>query len=229
MFIVFIVIKMYRDKTKRKYYPPGGKPTGFHHPMEPRGMYRPLMSMSKESFKEMRTYFVLKILTDNLDGITGYQLQEDYHFPRTNVLRLLDDLVEQKYVKTKTDTVDGRANKLYIITDKGMDYMNELKEKWAERFTMMSDTTMPFFSKGERFMLKKSIDKFTSTEDAVDYFRGIRSRVKSKQTVLQDRLDVYNKLKDKLDELIDDLEKSDKLDKEALEKQIDEFWESYRK
>ena len=115
-----VVIKMFREKTNKKYCPPRGRPHGQgprrHHP----GMFKPLMSMSKESFIEMREYFVLKILTDNLEGITGYQLQEDYHFPRTNVLRLLDKLVDEKLVETKEEIVDGRANKLYIITDEGI-------------------------------------------------------------------------------------------------------------
>ena len=220
---------MYKDKTNKKRYPPRGKPTGSHHSEGHRGMFKPLMSMSKESFKEMRTYFVLKILSDNPDGITGYQLQEDYHFPRTNVLRVLDDLVEQKYVKIKKDEVDGRANKLFIITDTGMNYMDELKEKWADRFSMMSDTTMPYFSRGEKHMLLKRIDQLTSIEDAIDYFRGKRSKIKTKHSAIQERLEILENRKERLDDLIKFLEKSDKFDKAELIEQVKDWWETTNK
>ena len=124
-----VVIKMFREKTHNKCYPPRGRPHGYGHHKHPPGMFRPMMSMSKESFREMRRFFVLKILTDNLEGITGYQLQEKYHFPRTNVLRLLDQLEEEKYVETKEEIVDGRTNKLYLITEKGIKYNEEQWEK----------------------------------------------------------------------------------------------------
>jgi DNA-binding PadR family transcriptional regulator len=183
------------------------------------------MSMSKESFMEMRKYFVLKIMTDNLDGITGYQLQEEYHFPRTNVLRMLDKLEQDKYVKTKEETIDGRANKLYILTDKGIKYMEELKEKWGERFAMMSDTTMPFFSKGEKFLLMRTIETFKSKEDAIDFFRGQRSKIKLKQDSLERKLEFFIELKEQVNFLIQVLEKQREYDPKELVKQIDEWWE----
>ncbi|MBY8999615.1 MAG: PadR family transcriptional regulator [Candidatus Heimdallarchaeota archaeon] len=217
---------MYKGKMSKKCYPPRGRRPGFHHGRpHPPGVFRPLMSMSKESFKEMRKYFVLKILTDNPEGITGYQLQEEYHFPRTNVLRLLDILVEDKLVETKEETVEGRANKLYIITDSGIKLMEEMKEKWGERFRMMNETTMPFFTRGEKFVFMKRIDKLDNSEDAVDYFRGLRSKIKTKQSSLKKRLDIFTETRQELDAIVDMLEKDKEFDREKLVQYINDWWE----
>lgn len=221
---------MFRDKNSNKCYSPRGKSSGFHpERIRPHGMFKPLMSMSKESFMEMRKYFVLKILTDIPEGITGYQLQEEYYFPRTNVLRLLDRLEEEKLVETKEEIVEGRANKLYLITEEGIKQVEELKEKWGERFRMMSDTTMPYFTRGEKFHLMKKIGQLETSEDAIDYFRGMRSKIKAKQNSLNDRLKILSSIREELDSIIDMIEKDNEFNREKVVIHINEWWEKKAK
>lgn len=217
---------MFGEKPHKKRYPTREYHHGFipgrHHLP---GMFRPLMSMSKESFLEMREYFILKILTDIPEGITGYQFQEEYHFPRTNVLRLLDKLEKDELVTTKEEIVDGRTNKLYLITEKGIKQMEELKEKWGERFRMMSDTTIPFFTRGERFHLMNKVNELANSEDATDYFRGLRSKIKNRQTVLEDRLNNLNEIRKELDTIINMIERDTEFDKEKIINHIKDWWE----
>ena len=59
-------------------------------------------------------------------------------------------------------------------------------------------------------MLLKRIDQLTSIEDAIDYFRGKRSKIKTKQSAIQERLEILENRKERLDDLIKFLEKSDK-------------------
>lgn len=224
-----LVIKVFREKRHEKYCPPRGRPSSFHHGRHYPGLFRPLMTMSKESFMEMREYFILKILSDNMEGITGYQLQEEYQFPRTNVLRLLEKLVEANLVETKEETIEGRANKLYIITNSGIKKMEEMKERWGERFRMMSETTMPFFTPGEKFLFIRRLNEFENSEDAIDYFRGFRSKIKSRQTHLEERIKIFKNIRKEVDTLIEILEKDKEFDKEKLRKHVEDWWERQRK
>ena len=103
---------------------PFGPPPFFGHLPH----FKPPLPMTFEGFKEMRYMMILMILVDTPEGITGYQIQKQYNFPRGNLLRTLDDLVEMNHVKTSESVIDGRAHKFFIVTDKGKQFLEELKK-----------------------------------------------------------------------------------------------------
>ncbi|MFX0063366.1 MAG: hypothetical protein ACFFC7_14415 [Candidatus Hermodarchaeota archaeon] len=200
---------MFRDRKFRNHYSP-----------------RYPMPMSKKAFNEMRRLFLLKILKENKKGITGYQLQEEYRFPRTNVVRLLDKLLEDEYVEVKETTVDGRAHKLFFISQKGEQLLDDLQEKWSDSLANMSDMVPfrhPFRGEKRRFRFMRKIDEMSSKEDVIDLLRGHRSRIKNRQKRLEMRLQYIADLRKNLDDLIEFTEKMDEFDKEKLKQKIREI------
>ncbi|MFW9994497.1 MAG: hypothetical protein ACFFD4_20805, partial [Candidatus Odinarchaeota archaeon] len=74
------------------------------------GTYKPIMALNKDSFKEMQQFFVLKIIADNPQGITAYQLSNNYQINRSTVKLMLSEFEEKSYVRSKAEIIDGRAN-----------------------------------------------------------------------------------------------------------------------
>ncbi len=206
-------------------------PFGFPPFFGPPGHFRPPMPMTLESFKEIKHFMTLMILSENPEGITGYQFQEKFGIPRGNILRIMDDLIELEYVTTSKSVIKGRAQKFFIITEKGRDYLNDLKQKWGERFTQMSEMVDPnmmnnmfmFMKKGIETMLTHQIENIDSKEDALDFFRGLRSKAKMFLTLMNKRLDFMKNVKSELDSMIQTIEKKDKLDLEEIKSKVDEF------
>ncbi|MFW9943168.1 MAG: PadR family transcriptional regulator [Candidatus Thorarchaeota archaeon] len=213
--------------------PPGGPrspfgfPPFFGHPDH----FRPPLPMTHESFKEIKSFMILMILAENPKGITGYQFQEKFGIPRGNVLRTMDDLIELEYVKTSESVIKGRAQKYFIITDKGKEYLNDLKKKWGERFIQMSEMVDPnmmdnifrFMRKGLEMILTHQLENIDSKEDAIDFFRGLRSKAKTFITKIDIRLNFLKSAKSELDSIIQKLEKMDDLDLEEIKKTVEEF------
>jgi DNA-binding PadR family transcriptional regulator len=213
--------------------PPDGPKSPFGLPpfFGPPGHFRPPLPMTLESFKEIKYFMTLMILSENPEGITGYQFQEKFAIPRGNVLRTMDDLVESGYVKTSEDVIKGRAQKYFIITEKGKEYLNDLKKKWGERFTQMSEMVDPnmmgnmfmFMRKGLEMILTDQIENLDSKENAIDFFRGLRSKTNFFITKMTERLDFLKGVKSELDSMVQAIEKMDKLDLEEIKNRVEEF------
>jgi len=217
--------------------PPGGHPPA-EGPKSPFGFppffggqhhFRPPLPMTRESFQEIRYFMILMILADNPEGITGYQLQERFNIPRGNLLRIMDELVEKDYVKTSESVIKGRAQKFFILTEKGKNYLDILKEKWAERFALMSEIVAPdmfgsfFIKKGLDMILTNQIDLLESKEDALDLVRGLRAGAKTFIARMTERINYLKKAKSELDSLIQKIEKTDALNIEEFKNLIIEF------
>ena len=219
------------DLPPGRHPPPGGprSPFGFPPFFGPPGHFRPPMPMTLESFKELKYFLALMILSENPEGITGYQFQENFGIPRGNVLRTMNTLLEMGHVKTSEIVIKGRAHKFFIITDKGQDYLSDLKEKWGKRFSQMSEMIDPnmmgnmFMKKGFELILSDQIDNMNSKEDAIDFFRGLRSKVNFLQTKTNERLNFLKNCKSELDSMVQTIEKMDKLDLEEVKRRIEEF------
>ncbi|MFX1366966.1 MAG: hypothetical protein ACFFCE_20105 [Promethearchaeota archaeon] len=56
---------------------------------------RPPLPIGREAFQEIRDFILLLIISEDPNGITGYQLQEKYNFPRGSLIRTLQDLEEK--------------------------------------------------------------------------------------------------------------------------------------
>jgi len=148
--------RFYEDNPSRIRHlyirPPGphrhpyecGPPPGFDSPsFIPPPSVGPPLPIGKKGFQEIRRFIFLIIISEYKDGITGYQLQEKFNFPRGTLLRTLDDLEEKDFLKIREDVIKGRAQKFYLITEKGKKHLEKLKSKWAIHFSIMSEMAPP--------------------------------------------------------------------------------------
>ena len=217
--------------------PPPFPPFGFerhHSPFRfpsrrerpPRG---PPFPLTRKAFKNLKNFFMLTILADNTYGITGYQLQDKYKIPRSNVIRILRKLEKQGYVSTEESIVDGRAHKKYRITDSGKEFLDDLKEKWALQFAFFSELAPPEMY-GDPFIrpnlyrrMITDIDEFQSPEDALDYFQGYRSYIKRRIAKVERRSKRLVTIKEGLDAIIQELNSWEELKIDELKALLDKI------
>ena len=206
------------DHHNPPFSPPfrGSKPFG-HIPPFPGSHFKPPPPMSRESFREIRDYMLLLIISEYPDGITGYQLQEKYKFPRGTLIKTLHELEEKNYLRTKEVIIDGRANKFYMLTEMGKNFLEELKLKWANLFGAMSEFNP---SKGLGILLMNRIEELSSKEDAIDFFRGIRSWNKSMLQHMEERIEKLKSSKVDLDNIINEIEEMDAFNKHLIKEAV---------
>lgn len=177
--------------------------------------FDPPLPITREGFNEMKFMMILMLLSDNPNGITGYKIQKRYQIPRGNLLRTLDELVEKKYLITSESLIKGRAQKFFIMTKKGKKYLNKLRKKWITRFSMMPEIGPPSLE-GLKMMLTERIKEFESKEDAIDFFRGVRSWMKNILYHIKIKTMKLTKAKDDIDIIIDKIELMDFFDNEKI-------------
>lgn len=202
--------------------PYGRRSYGSRHPYRHFPPLMPPIPISREDFKEIKHFFILSIIIDKKEGINGYQLQEQYQIPRGSMIRSLEELEKGEYLEVKETTIEGRDQKIYFISEKGKEYLEQLKEKWANEFAMMSDMAPPeeyahpFARSPHRKKIIRFIEQCESKEDALDYFRGMRSKLKFSLDRLTSRIQNITQIKEELNSVIKSIEKMDKLDKNEL-------------
>ncbi|MFW9874807.1 MAG: PadR family transcriptional regulator [Candidatus Thorarchaeota archaeon] len=199
--------------------PFGGFPPFGSFPPLLKGSFKPPLPIGRESFQEIRDFIVLLIISEYSNGITGYQLQDKYNFPRGTLIRTLQELEDKKFLSSKEEIIEGRANKFYIITELGRKFLEELKLKWANLFNVMSEITP---SKGLRLILLEKIKEFESKDDAIDFFRGLRSWMKSMLQQIEKKIENFKESKTDLDRIIEEIEKMEALNKEKITEMVDE-------
>ncbi|MFW9902716.1 MAG: MarR family transcriptional regulator [Candidatus Thorarchaeota archaeon] len=210
-------------RSKRRHRPPFFHFPGHHGPVIPP------FPLSRGAFRDLKNFFILTMLADHEEGITGYQIQEKYKIPRSNVIRILRKLEEKNFVDTIESIVDGRAQKKYRITPEGKKHLDELKENWASKFAFFSELAPPEkyghpFARPRLYRrMLAEIDDFQSKEDALDYFQGYRSSIKKRIKRTQTRLDVLTSAKTEIDTIVQKIEESDELKKDELKELLEKI------
>lgn len=205
-----------KDHRPPFFYFPG------HH-----GSFIPPFPLSRGAFRDLKDFFILTMLADHAEGITGYQIQEKYKISRSNVIRILRKLEEKKFVETAESIIDGRAQKKYRITTKGKEHLDNLKEKWATKFAFFSELAPPEkyghpFARPRLYRkMVAEINDFQSKEDALDYFQGYRSSLKKRIKKIQKRLDVLISAKSEVDTIVLKIDESDELKKDELKELLE--------
>jgi len=182
----------------------------------------PPLPIRFQSFKEIRYLFLLWIIKDNQKGISGSEIQEMYNIPRGTLLRILEDLENNGYIISKQKTTKGKSLKLYYITKKGEDYLDKLREKWAERFTFMADATNftiinpPIRQKIPLHTYLFEINKFNSKEDALKFLEELKEFSENIMYRLKDRIENTKFLINQIDLLIENIKNMSEYNKEKL-------------
>lgn len=180
----------------------------------------PPMPFRHKNIRELREIFVLWLIRDKENGITGYELQNMYKIPRGSMLRLFNKMEEKGYIKAEIK--EGRVQKPYKITDQGKKRLDELRENWADKFIEMTDIAPPerfghpFHNGHRRDRVIKEVNRLENKDEALDYLRGLRHRLRKGLRRLKGREERMNFLIEKSDSIINQVENMDTLDKEIL-------------
>lgn len=189
----------------------------------------PRIPFTNEDFQNIKHFMILNILSESKTGITGYQLQKHYKLPRGTLIHVLDKLEKLDYLKTREDTIEGRAQKFYQLSDLGKKYLEDLKENWASRFMMLSEMAPPekygnpFHRKNLRSKMMMDLGDLSEKEEAIDYFRGMRSRLTSYLKRVKRKEDRLNDIKSIFDELINTIEDLNEYNQESIKELIKKF------
>ncbi len=189
----------------------------------------PRIPFTNEDFQNIKNFMILNILNESESGITGYQLQKNYKLPRGTLIHVLDKLQDLNYLKTHEETIEGRAQKFFQLTDLGKKYLEDLKEKWASRFMILSEMAPPekygdpFHRRNLRLKMIMDIKDLSEKEEAIDYFRGMRARIRKYLKRVKRKENRLNKIKDILSELIKVIENMDKFNRDQIIELIEKF------
>jgi DNA-binding PadR family transcriptional regulator len=192
------------------------------------------MPFRHKNIRELREIFVLWLIRDKEDGITGYELQNMYRIPRGSMLRLFNKMEEKGYIKANEVTEEGRVQKRYVITDQGKKRLDELRENWADKFIEMTDMAPPerfghpFHNGRRRDRIIKEINRLENKDEALDYLRGLRHRLRKGLKRLKGREERMNFLIKKSDSIITQVENMETLDKETLKSLLKEARKEYK-
>ncbi|HUT81928.1 MAG TPA: PadR family transcriptional regulator [Candidatus Bathyarchaeia archaeon] len=105
--------------------------------------FRPNMPFGPNMIKEMSQLVFLWNISEAIDGITGYELQKNYNAKQTNVYRILKEMEDEGYLSSEETIVNGRAQKLYQITENGKDRLKGLRETWTNKVAFLTDIIPP--------------------------------------------------------------------------------------
>lgn len=195
---------------------------------DPDHLQGPPLPMRRKKFRELKHFFILMYAKDTQKGITGYQLQENYNLPRGTAVRILNELEESSYLDTNEEIIDGRAHKFYSLTEKGVKYLETLKEKWATRFAMLSKIIpperfgSPFLHKTPMKFLIKKIKEFSSKEEVLEFFHGMQFHMQKHKEHLLQRVKFIEMTKQVIDHIIEDIEAMDTFNFEKIKALITE-------
>ena len=185
------------------------------------GRMEPHMMRQGHIYKDMKELFLLSTLNEEKDGLSGTQLQESHGIPRGNLMRSLADL-------EKLELIVKNEDKIYTITEKGQGYLEELKEKIAERNMIIDDIAPmemyanPFRRHHHRDRVIYDLDLLKNKEELIDYFRGMRARKTRHRNHLEHRLENMNREKKELDDLIQEIESADEFSIDEIKEKIRE-------
>jgi len=193
----------------------------------------------RESHKEMLELFILEIIQENPKEITGYQMQTMFNIPRGTLTRHLDKMEEMERITSEKTEIKGRTQKIFTITEKGIDHLESLRENWAIRGEML-DEMGPIDSfhgrppmnkhphrgspgnhrrpRHHRRRLDPPFEEFSDKEQALDFFRGERSRINHIHSRLTTRVANIERERSELDALIDKIKVMEEFSTEKLMK-----------
>ena len=140
-----------------------------------RPFHPPPMPFGPHMIKEMSQLVFLWTIAEETEGITGYDLQKNYTAKQTNVYRTLKEMEDEGYLSSEETIIKGRAQKIYKITEQGLERLKELREKWTNRIAFLTDIVPPerFYphpprrSKYDRFV--DQMMHFETKEEALEY------------------------------------------------------------
>ena len=166
--------------------------------------FRPKMPFGPPMVKEMMYLVFLWTISEESEGITGYELMKTYGIKRSNVYRALNELEEDLgFLTSEEKIVEGRAQRLYKITEKGKNHLTELRENWTRRIAFLMDITPPppppmghyphaHIRKHRTDLFIDQLSKFKTKEEALTFLQNAKEHFKERIKRYEKRIDDLN-------------------------------------
>jgi DNA-binding PadR family transcriptional regulator len=186
------------------------------------GRFRPAMPFGPKMIGEMSQLVFLWSISEEPEGITGYDLLMKYKAKRTNVYRTLKYMDEQGFVDSKEMIVQGRAHRIFTITDAGTARLAELKEKWTNRIAFLTDivpterSTYPYMQQKHLVDLIDKID-IENQEEVLEFLNHLKDHRLKQKDRTEIRLEHINTKTKQIDDLIEKVTKDENYDPDEIE------------
>ncbi len=198
------------------------------HPRRPMPHFRPHLPFGPKLVKEMSRLVFLWTISEETEGITGYELQKNYKAKQTTVYRVLKEMEEKELLTSEETIIKGRAQRLYKITEKGKEYLIELREKWTTRITFLAEIAPvgmrppPIFRRRSR--VHDYLKKVETKEEMLEFLEGYKEHINRRKTQVEKRLKHYESNLDKLDEIYKKVSEKETFDQEDKEQLVKEYF-----
>lgn len=201
----------------------------FKHPPP----FRPNMPFGPNMIKEMSQLVFLWNISEAEDGITGYELQKNYNAKQTNVYRILKEMEDEGHLSSEETIVNGRAQKLYKITDKGKERLKELRESWTNKVAFLTDIIPPEKRPIPPFHLQTNqraleiIRQIETKEEMLEYLQEYKDHFDRRKKHLEKRLINTESNIKIIEEIVEEIEKMEKYDPKLVEQLIKKELEKF--
>lgn len=198
------------------------------HPHRPFPPFRPHMPFGPGLIKEMSQLVFLWTISENPEGITGYELQKNYKTKQTNVYRALKYMEDEGFLSSEETIITGRAQRLYKITEKGKERLTELRETWTTRIAFLTDIapigkhSPPFFRR--RPGIQEYWEKIETKDEMLEFLSRYKEHIIRRKTHLENRLKNYENNLEKLDAIIKKVSEKEIFDNEDKEQLMKEYF-----
>ena len=192
--------------------------------------FRPPMPFGPGMVKEISQLVFLWTIAEETEGITGYDLQKNYKIKQTNVYRTLKDMEDKGFILSEETIVNGRAQKLYHITETGNEQLRLLREDWTSQIAFLADITPPpprghliRIRPGRRPTLIEQLKKFQTKEEVLKFLSDLEKHYEGRKTQLQQRMLNLNTTIKTISDISKKVEKIEEYTIEEVEKIIQEM------
>ncbi|MBN1331218.1 MAG: PadR family transcriptional regulator [Candidatus Heimdallarchaeota archaeon] len=195
--------------------------------------FRPNMPFGPNMIKEMSQLVFLWNISEAEDGITGYELQKNYNVKQTNVYRILKEMEDEGYLTSEETIVNGRAQKLYTITEKGKERLKELRETWTNKVAFLTDIIPPEKRPIPPFHLQTNkraleiIREIETKDEMLEYLQGYRDHFDRRIKHLEKRIANTKSNLSLINELTVEITKMEQYNSEKVEQLIKERLEKF--
>jgi DNA-binding PadR family transcriptional regulator len=165
--------------------------------------------------KDMNQLMFLWTISEESNGITGYNLQKIFEpnsmdKPNTTVYRTIKQLEEDELLSVKEQIVNGRAQKIYKINEKGKKRLTDLKQEMQNRiafFVPLEGLNIPFFQQccGSANFVDRNLESVENKEKALqllkyfeDLYKNTKERLTHRITNIEKTLSYINEVADQI-------------------------------
>ncbi|NHJ83945.1 MAG: PadR family transcriptional regulator [Asgard group archaeon] len=192
--------------------------------------FRPALPFGPHMVKELSQLVFLWTISEEPEGITGYDLQKNYGTKQTNVYRTLKEMEDEELIIAEETISKGRAQKLYKITEKGKEYLTALRQNWTNKIAFLTDI-VPLEQEAPPYAFRRhhpppmieKIYSFESKEEAINYLTYIKSHYQVRKDRVAKRIERIKKTIESIDVAIDEITKLDAYDPKKAEEIVEDI------